>query len=195
MTINEFWLRFHWSLFLRVQITIFHHWFRQWLGMNRQQAIIWTKGDLVQWRIYESPSLNELIGHAALGVNTGSIALLSHHHLVKSQQFTLKIVFHLWVRGLQMSYSDSTRMIGYYCSSASYGKQATCLFVIANSLRAKILSEIYTYLYFSFLDIETVYVIGILPLGKYWPAYFIQWILWLLMACWQKEPGHLQPCY
>ena len=23
-----FWLKFHWSLFLRVQITIFHHWFR-----------------------------------------------------------------------------------------------------------------------------------------------------------------------
>ena len=26
--ILEFWLRFHWSLFLRVQLTIFHHWFR-----------------------------------------------------------------------------------------------------------------------------------------------------------------------
>ena len=24
----EFWLRFHWSLFPRVQLTIFHHWFR-----------------------------------------------------------------------------------------------------------------------------------------------------------------------
>ena len=28
MKIYEFWLRFHWSLILRVQLTIFHHWFR-----------------------------------------------------------------------------------------------------------------------------------------------------------------------
>ena len=26
--ISEFRLKFHWSLFLRVQLTIFHHWFR-----------------------------------------------------------------------------------------------------------------------------------------------------------------------
>ena len=32
MKMYEFWLRFHWSLFLRVQLTIFHHWFRKWLG-------------------------------------------------------------------------------------------------------------------------------------------------------------------
>ena len=28
MKMLEFWLRFHWSLFLRVQLTIFQHWFR-----------------------------------------------------------------------------------------------------------------------------------------------------------------------
>ena len=28
MKIFEFWLIFHWSLFLRVQLTIFQHWFR-----------------------------------------------------------------------------------------------------------------------------------------------------------------------
>ena len=28
MKLYEFLLKFHWSLFLRVQITIFHHWFR-----------------------------------------------------------------------------------------------------------------------------------------------------------------------
>ena len=36
-----FWLRFHWSLFLRFQLTIFQHWFRQWLGTSRCQAIVW----------------------------------------------------------------------------------------------------------------------------------------------------------
>ena len=28
MKIYEFWLRFHWSVFLRIQLTIFQHWFR-----------------------------------------------------------------------------------------------------------------------------------------------------------------------
>ena len=28
MKIYEFWLRFHWSLFVRVQLTTFQHWFR-----------------------------------------------------------------------------------------------------------------------------------------------------------------------
>ena len=28
MKMLEFWLHFHWSLLLRVQLTIFHHWFR-----------------------------------------------------------------------------------------------------------------------------------------------------------------------
>ena len=30
------WLRFPWSLFPRVQLTIFYHWFRQWLGLTSQ---------------------------------------------------------------------------------------------------------------------------------------------------------------
>ena len=28
MKMYEFWLKFHWSLFLWVQLTVFHHWFR-----------------------------------------------------------------------------------------------------------------------------------------------------------------------
>ena len=28
MKMYEYWLKFHWSLFLRVQLTISHHWFR-----------------------------------------------------------------------------------------------------------------------------------------------------------------------
>ena len=30
----EFQIRFHWSLFLRVKLTIFQHWFRQWPGAD-----------------------------------------------------------------------------------------------------------------------------------------------------------------
>ena len=38
-----FWLKFHWSLFLRVQMTINKHYWRQ--------AIIWTNAEPIHWRI------------------------------------------------------------------------------------------------------------------------------------------------
>ena len=31
----EFWLQFHWGVFLRVQLTRFQHWFRWWLGTEQ----------------------------------------------------------------------------------------------------------------------------------------------------------------
>ena len=52
MKMYEFRLRFHWSMFLRFESTIFQHWFHylnQW----------W----LVYWRIYTSLDLNELRFH------------------------------------------------------------------------------------------------------------------------------------
>ena len=60
MKMFEFRLKFHWSLFLRVQLTIFQHWFRKWLGANQA-----TSHYLDQWwldyrRIYASLGLNEL---------------------------------------------------------------------------------------------------------------------------------------
>ena len=35
MKMNEFYLWFHWSLFLRFELTIFRHWFRPWLGAGQ----------------------------------------------------------------------------------------------------------------------------------------------------------------
>ena len=60
MKMFEFWLKFHWSLFPRVQLTIFQHWFRWWLG-----AVQATSHNLNQWwlvyrGIYASLGLNEL---------------------------------------------------------------------------------------------------------------------------------------
>ena len=60
MKMCEFRLKFHWSLFLRVQLTIFHHWFRWWLGAYQA-----TSHYLNQWwldlrRIYASLCLNDL---------------------------------------------------------------------------------------------------------------------------------------
>ena len=53
MKLYEFWLKFHWSLFLAVQLTIFQHWFRKWLGAGQA-----TSHYLNQ--LYASLGLNEL---------------------------------------------------------------------------------------------------------------------------------------
>ena len=45
----EFWLKFHWSLFLKAQLTITQHWF------NRRQTIFWANADPIHWRIYAAP--------------------------------------------------------------------------------------------------------------------------------------------
>ena len=44
-TTFEFRLKFHWSLFLRVQLTIFHYDSDNGLAPSRQQAIIWANDD------------------------------------------------------------------------------------------------------------------------------------------------------
>ena len=57
---SEFRLKFHWSLFLRVQLTIFQHWFRQWLGADQATSHYLNQWWLVHWHIYASLGLNEL---------------------------------------------------------------------------------------------------------------------------------------
>ena len=53
-------LKFHWSLFLRVQWTIFQHWFRWWLGAVQATSHYLNQWLLVYLRIYASLGLNEL---------------------------------------------------------------------------------------------------------------------------------------
>ena len=56
----EFRLWFHYSLFLRVQLTIFQHWFRLWLGAVEATSHYLNQWWLVCWRIYASLGRNEL---------------------------------------------------------------------------------------------------------------------------------------
>ena len=56
----EFRLTFHWNLFLRVELTIFQHWFRQWLGAVQATSHYLNQWWLVYRRIYASLGLNEL---------------------------------------------------------------------------------------------------------------------------------------
>ena len=56
----EFWLKSHWTLFLSVQLTIFQHWFRKWLGACQATSHYLNQWWLAYWRIYVSLGLNEL---------------------------------------------------------------------------------------------------------------------------------------
>ena len=58
---SVFWFEFHWSLFVRVQLTIIQCWFNYGLLLNRRQAIIWTNADPVYWRIYAALGADELM--------------------------------------------------------------------------------------------------------------------------------------
>ena len=56
----ELRLRFHWNLFLRFKLTIFQHWFWQWLCYDQATIHYLNQWLLVYWRIYTSIVLNEL---------------------------------------------------------------------------------------------------------------------------------------
>ena len=60
MKMYELRLRFHWSLFLRVQLKIIQHWFRWWLGAVQATSHYLNQWWLYYWRIYASLGLNEL---------------------------------------------------------------------------------------------------------------------------------------
>ena len=61
MEMFELRLKFHLSLFLRVQLTIPQHWFRYWLGAGQAPSHYLNQCWWVYWRIYASFDLIELI--------------------------------------------------------------------------------------------------------------------------------------
>ena len=64
----EFRLKFHWSLFLRFQLTSLQHWFRYWLGAVQATSHYLNQWWLVYWRIYASLGLSELRDWSWFGV-------------------------------------------------------------------------------------------------------------------------------
>ena len=54
----SFRLRFHWSLFPRVKLTIFQHWFRWWLGADQATSHYLNQRWKIYRRIYASLGLN-----------------------------------------------------------------------------------------------------------------------------------------
>ena len=94
MKIFEYRLKIHWSLFLRVQLTIFQHWFRSFffsnifiqgkihsvqklLGTGQATSHYLKQWWLVYWRIFASLGLNELT-HCGLVTPYGTIELAQH---------------------------------------------------------------------------------------------------------------------
>ena len=65
MKMFEFRLKFHWNMFLRVQLTIFQHWLRLWLGAGQATSHYLNQWWSVYRRIYASLGLNELIQKVA----------------------------------------------------------------------------------------------------------------------------------
>ena len=57
----DFRLKFHWSLFLRAQLTIIHYCFRWWPGADQATSHYLNQWWLDSWRIYASLGLNESI--------------------------------------------------------------------------------------------------------------------------------------
>ena len=60
MKMHQSRLRFHWSLFPKVGLTIFQHWFRNWSGAGQATSHYLDQWWLVYWRLYASIRLNEL---------------------------------------------------------------------------------------------------------------------------------------
>ena len=56
----KFRLRFHWTLFPRVQLTMLQHWFIWWLSAVQATSYYLNQSWLFYWRIYASLGLNEL---------------------------------------------------------------------------------------------------------------------------------------
>ena len=69
MKMYKFWLKFHRSLFVGVQLTIFQYWLRQWLGTNQATSLCLNQWRLVYWRIYTSLGRNELKGLPIYGLH------------------------------------------------------------------------------------------------------------------------------
>ena len=109
MKIYEFRLTFHWSLFLGVQLTIFQHWFRWWLGADQATSHYLNQWWLDYRRIYASLGLNELnhvnktqhLTQSKIYVNGDTIVLclsipelIISHSKQQQYQFDIKSISH-----------------------------------------------------------------------------------------------------
>ena len=85
MKLYEFRLKFHQTLFLRVQLIILQHWFRYWLGADEATSHYLDQCWLDYLRIYASLGLNELY------IATSYVSFVSFYPLSNSYPKTKKL--------------------------------------------------------------------------------------------------------
>ena len=101
-----FRIKFHWTLFLKVQLTICQHWFRlsdNGLVLNRLQAIILRNDRLLYWHIYASLGLDELSkGHRCWCRNNQTWFLERNNEIIrfKVQLCTRVVKWLCWLHAL-----------------------------------------------------------------------------------------------
>ena len=95
MKMYELRLSFHWSLFLRAQLTIFQHWFRYWLFAYQATSHYLSQWRLYYWCIYVSLGLNELKSSTFY---TCYITDKIYHprRLIENQSLLVEVHLHNW---------------------------------------------------------------------------------------------------
>ena len=82
-----FWWKFHWSLFLKVQLIISQHCLDNGMVPNRWQANIWTNADPVHWRIFAA------LGGGGLTIETWTIPLTFNGKYLESNYVDKKVCY------------------------------------------------------------------------------------------------------
>ena len=107
MKMCEFRLRFHWSVLLLIELTIFPHCFRYCLGTDQAKNHYLYQWWLVYWRIHASLGLNEL-NKLSVVINSAVLNIIYHnsqsimcHNAIKINLNSLTRLF--WFQSLTWS--------------------------------------------------------------------------------------------
>ena len=87
MKMYDLRLKYQWNLCVGVQLTIFQHWFRKWLGADQATSHYLKQWWLIYWRMYVSLGLSELNFDAMSGVHMVSVWLQVFWGLWKPKSF------------------------------------------------------------------------------------------------------------
>ena len=115
MEIYKLRLIFHWNLFPVVQLTIFQHWFRKWLGAVQATSHYLNQWWLDYWRIYASLGLNELKMLSGFVVNCG-VSLLR-----TSSDYEVGRIMKTTLEGFRLAgFFIFLQVVKYTCLSVKY---------------------------------------------------------------------------
>ena len=118
----KFRLRFHLSLFLKTQSTIFQHWFRLWLGVVQVTSHYLDRRWLVHRRIYASLGLNELTGRkmATSALTDRRNGHFWNTHLIWSDHFFKYLDAWQYDQFLSVWYRAKQFLTNYYVGNLSF---------------------------------------------------------------------------